>query len=124
MGLLAHPQQLLVVLGQGCGVLWGPQWALLALPGTTVPGEGRGCPLLKCPPRRNPLALPFVGLYGLLILLLMAIDLCHFYRTRRCHLRRLLPCACRVVRRALRGHRASARPSSGAPRLTRPSRGC
>ncbi|KAF4792585.1 Protein unc-45 A [Turdus rufiventris] len=44
---------------------------------------------------RNPLALPFVGLYGLLILLLMAIDLCHFYRTRRCHLRRLLPCACR-----------------------------
>ncbi|XP_042660225.1 protein shisa-like-1a, partial [Tyto alba] len=37
---------------------------------------------------RNPLALPFVGLYGLLVLLLMAVDLCHFYRTRRC---RLLP---------------------------------
>ncbi|KAM7039224.1 protein shisa-like-1 [Acridotheres tristis] len=73
---------------------------------------------------RNPLALPFVGLYGLLVLLLMAIDLCHFYRTRRCHLRRLLPCACRVARRAPRGHRASTRPFHGAPRLTRPSRGC
>ncbi|XP_021397528.2 protein shisa-like-1 [Lonchura striata] len=45
---------------------------------------------------RNPLALPFVGLYGLLVLLLMAIDLCHFYWTRRCHLGRLLPRACRV----------------------------
>ncbi|XP_040456164.1 protein shisa-like-1a [Falco naumanni] len=42
---------------------------------------------------RNPLALPFVGLYGLLILLLMAVDLFHFYRTRRCRLGRLLPCA-------------------------------
>ncbi|XP_063201457.1 uncharacterized protein LOC134520286, partial [Chroicocephalus ridibundus] len=40
---------------------------------------------------RNPLALPFVGLYGLLILLLMAVDLFHFYRTRRCRLGRLLP---------------------------------
>ncbi|KAM6125416.1 protein shisa-like-1 [Phoenicopterus ruber ruber] len=40
---------------------------------------------------RNPLALPFVGLYGLLILLLMAVDLFHFYRTRRCRLSRLLP---------------------------------
>uniref|UniRef100_A0A8D0EQC3 Unc-45 myosin chaperone A n=1 Tax=Strix occidentalis caurina TaxID=311401 RepID=A0A8D0EQC3_STROC len=34
------------------------------------------------PPARNPLALPFVGLYGLLVLLLMAVDLFHFYRTR------------------------------------------
>ncbi|KAM6341374.1 protein shisa-like-1a [Podargus strigoides] len=41
---------------------------------------------------RNPLALPFVGLYGLLALLLMAVDLFHFYRTRRCRLGRLLPC--------------------------------
>ncbi|PKK16570.1 hypothetical protein A306_00000273, partial [Columba livia] len=29
---------------------------------------------------RNPLALPFVGLYGLLVLLLMAVDLLHFYQ--------------------------------------------
>ncbi|KAM9181967.1 protein shisa-like-1a [Mergus octosetaceus] len=41
---------------------------------------------------RNPLALPFVGLYGLLVLVLMALDLVHFYRTKRCSLGRLLPC--------------------------------
>uniref|UniRef100_A0A8C3BQZ8 Shisa N-terminal domain-containing protein n=1 Tax=Cairina moschata TaxID=8855 RepID=A0A8C3BQZ8_CAIMO len=41
---------------------------------------------------RNPLALPFVGLYGLLVLALMALDLVHFYRTKRCSLGRLLPC--------------------------------
>ncbi|XP_030312529.1 protein shisa-like-1a [Calypte anna] len=40
----------------------------------------------------NPLALPFVALYGLLILVLMAVDLLHFYRTHRCCLGRLLPC--------------------------------
>ncbi|RMB94140.1 hypothetical protein DUI87_28945 [Hirundo rustica rustica] len=56
---------------------------------------------------RNPLALPFVGLYGLLVLLLMAIDLCHFYRTRRCHLRHLLPCGCRVSRGPPGGHLAA-----------------
>ncbi|XP_072726301.1 protein shisa-like-1a [Ciconia boyciana] len=44
---------------------------------------------------RDPLALPFVGLYGLLVLLLMAVDLFHFCRTRRCRLGRLLPRACR-----------------------------
>ncbi|XP_064311881.1 protein shisa-like-1 [Phalacrocorax carbo] len=42
---------------------------------------------------RNPLALPFVALYGLLVLLLMAVDLFHFYHTQRCRLGRLLPCA-------------------------------
>ncbi|XP_061856424.1 protein shisa-like-1a [Colius striatus] len=48
---------------------------------------------------RNPLALPFVGLYGLLIVLLMALDLFHFYRTRRRRIsRRLLPCARRPPR--------------------------
>ncbi|XP_068059448.1 protein shisa-like-1 [Anomalospiza imberbis] len=73
---------------------------------------------------RNPLALPFVGLYGLLVLLLMAIDLCHFYWTRRCHLSRLLPCACRVPRGPPGGQLASTRPSHGAPRVTRPSQGC
>ncbi|XP_056356004.1 uncharacterized protein LOC130257480 [Oenanthe melanoleuca] len=73
---------------------------------------------------RNPLALPFVGLYGLLVLLLMAIDLCHFCRSRRCHLRRLLPGACRAARRAPRGHRAGTRPARGAAGLTRPSRAC
>ncbi|KAM6119562.1 protein shisa-like-1a [Pterocles gutturalis] len=40
---------------------------------------------------RNPLALPFVGLYGLVVLLLMALDLAHFCWTRHCRLARLLP---------------------------------
>ncbi|XP_052528302.1 protein shisa-like-1 [Tympanuchus pallidicinctus] len=40
---------------------------------------------------RHPLALPFVGLYGLLVLLLVALDLAHFYRTQRCALGRRLP---------------------------------
>ncbi|XP_041274433.1 protein shisa-like-1, partial [Onychostruthus taczanowskii] len=73
---------------------------------------------------RNPLALPFVGLYGLLVLLLMAVDLCHFCWTRRCHLSRLLPRACRGPRGAPRGHPARSRPSRRAPGLTRPSQGC
>nr|XP_021397528.1 protein shisa-like-1 [Lonchura striata domestica] len=73
---------------------------------------------------RNPLALPFVGLYGLLVLLLMALDLCHFYWTRRCHLGRLLPRACRVPRGLPRGRPAGARPSHRVPRGTRPGRGC
>ncbi|XP_057225833.1 protein shisa-like-1 [Malurus melanocephalus] len=73
---------------------------------------------------RNPLALPFVGLYGLLVLLLMAIDLCHFYRTRRCHLSRLLPRACRMPCGRRRGSVAGTRPSRGVHRLTRPSQGC
>ncbi|XP_053933756.1 protein shisa-like-1a [Cuculus canorus] len=45
---------------------------------------------------RHPLALPFAALYGLLILLLMAIDLIHFCRTRRCHISHILPCACHL----------------------------
>ncbi|XP_029814614.1 protein shisa-like-1 [Manacus vitellinus] len=73
---------------------------------------------------RNPLALPFVGLYGLLVLLLMAIDLCHFYWTRRCHLGRLLPCAHCPPCRPRGGHLPRAQPSHGAPSLPRPSRGC
>ncbi|XP_059338358.1 protein shisa-like-1 [Ammospiza nelsoni] len=73
---------------------------------------------------RNPLALPFVGLYGLLVLVLMAIDLCHFYRSRRCRLRRLLPRGCCVPRGAPRGHPARTRAPHGAPRVTRPGRGC
>ncbi|XP_041895057.1 protein shisa-like-1 isoform X2 [Corvus kubaryi] len=73
---------------------------------------------------RNPLALPFVGVYGLLVLLLMAIDLCHFYWTRRCHLGRLLPCACRVPCAPPGGHLAGTRPCHRAATLTRPSRGC
>ncbi|XP_069723150.1 protein shisa-like-1a [Phaenicophaeus curvirostris] len=44
---------------------------------------------------RHPLALPFAGLYGLLILLLMAVDLIHFCRTRHCRLSRFVPCTCR-----------------------------
>ncbi|XP_033929773.1 protein shisa-like-1a [Melopsittacus undulatus] len=55
---------------------------------------------------RNPLALPFVGLYGLLILLLMAIDLVHFYRTRSC---RLLPLGSRLPRGLPGGHRLLSR---------------
>ncbi|XP_027544336.1 protein shisa-like-1 [Neopelma chrysocephalum] len=73
---------------------------------------------------RNPLALPFVGLYGLLVLLLMAIDLCHFYWTRRCHLGRLLPCARCPPCRPRGGPPPCAQPSHGAPSLPRPSRGC
>ncbi|XP_018863516.1 protein shisa-like-1 [Parus major] len=73
---------------------------------------------------RHPLALPFVGLYGLLVLLLMAIDLCHFYWTRRCHLRHLLPRACRVPRGPPGRHLAGPRLPHGAPRLTRPGQGC
>ncbi|XP_041574306.2 protein shisa-like-1 [Taeniopygia guttata] len=73
---------------------------------------------------RNPLALPFVGLYGLLVLLLMAIDLCHFYWSRRCRLSRLLPRACRVPRGTPRGHPPAARPAHRGPRGARPSQGC
>uniref|UniRef100_A0A8C8BH64 Unc-45 myosin chaperone A n=1 Tax=Otus sunia TaxID=257818 RepID=A0A8C8BH64_9STRI len=58
---------------------------------------------------RNPLALPFVGLYGLLVLLLMAVDLFHFYRTRRCHLGRLLPRTCRLPRRPPGGRQTHSR---------------
>ncbi|KAM6060084.1 uncharacterized protein LJ206_014507 [Theristicus caerulescens] len=61
------------------------QLALEALTGVNL--SSRAGPGLL----RNPLALPFVGLYGLLVLLLMALDLLHFYRTRRCRLARLLP---------------------------------
>lgn len=32
-----------------------------------------------------------MGLYGLLVLLLVALDLAHFYRTQRCALGRRLP---------------------------------
>ncbi|KAM4661681.1 protein shisa-like-1a [Amazona ochrocephala] len=79
---------------------------------------------------RNPLALPFVGLYGILILLLMAIDLVHFYRTRRCRLGRLLPLGCRLLPLGCRlpgglpgGHRLRSR--SRQPRGTgAPGRGC
>ncbi|XP_071298155.1 protein shisa-like-1 [Agelaius tricolor] len=73
---------------------------------------------------RNPLALPFVGLYGLLVLVLMAIDLCHFYWSRRCRLRRLLPRGCCVPRGAPRGRPAGTRAPHGAPRVTRPGQGC
>ncbi|XP_051484521.1 protein shisa-like-1 [Apus apus] len=68
---------------------------------------------------RNPLALPFVGLYGLLILLLMAVDLLHFYRTRHCRLGRLLPCG------PPGGGRPCCRPHRGSGGLpTAPGRGC
>lgn len=61
------------------------------------------------PPRRHPLALPFVGLYGLLVLLLVALDLAHFYRTQRCALGRRLPRArCLPCR--------SSSPAAAAPR--------
>ncbi|XP_030084346.1 protein shisa-like-1 [Serinus canaria] len=73
---------------------------------------------------RNPLALPFVALYGLLVLLLMAIDLCHFYWTHRSRLSRLLPRAFRVPRGSPRGHPAGSRAPHGAPRVTRPGQGC
>ncbi|XP_071424183.1 protein shisa-like-1 [Pithys albifrons albifrons] len=73
---------------------------------------------------RNPLALPFVGFYGLLVLLLMAIDLCHFYRTRRCHLGRLLPCARCPSRRPPGEHAARAQPFHGVPSVAPPSRSC
>uniref|UniRef100_A0A8V0X6G8 Uncharacterized protein n=1 Tax=Gallus gallus TaxID=9031 RepID=A0A8V0X6G8_CHICK len=54
----------------------------------------------------HPLALPFVGLYGLLVLILVALDLAHFYRTQRCALgRRLLRAPCLPCRS----------PSSAAP---------
>ncbi|XP_074900117.1 protein shisa-like-1 [Buteo buteo] len=62
---------------------------------------------------RNPLALPFVGLYGLLILLLMAVDLFHFYRTRRCRLGRLLPRACRPPCRPPGRRQPRSRPPCG-----------
>ncbi|XP_061232597.1 protein shisa-like-1 [Neopsephotus bourkii] len=72
---------------------------------------------------RNPLALPFVGLYGLLILLLMAIDLVHFYRTRHCRLGRLLPWGRRLPSSLPGGHRLRSR--SPQPRGTgAPGRGC
>ncbi|KAM6351467.1 uncharacterized protein FN964_008024 [Alca torda] len=66
---------------------------------------------------RNPLALPFVGLYGLLVLLLMAADLFHFYRTRRCRLGRLLPRARRPPRARPGG---APSPLPAAPRCRRP----
>ncbi|XP_029869876.2 protein shisa-like-1 [Aquila chrysaetos chrysaetos] len=62
---------------------------------------------------RNPLALPFVGLYGLLVLLLMAVDLLHFYRTRRCRLGRLLPRACRPPCRPPGRRQPRSRPPCG-----------
>ncbi|XP_025943141.1 protein shisa-like-1 [Apteryx rowi] len=58
---------------------------------------------------RNPLALPFVGLYGLLVLLLMAVDLLHFHRRQRCRLGRLLPCS------RPEGRPPCSRPPCGAP---------
>lgn len=76
------------------------------------------------PPRRNPLALPFVGLYGLFIILLMAVDLIHFYRTRRCRLGRLLPRACRPPCRHPGGARPRSRLPPGAPGPTPPGRVC
>ncbi|XP_074736111.1 uncharacterized protein LOC141948046 [Strix uralensis] len=72
---------------------------------------------------RNPLALPFVGLYGLLVLLLMAVDLFHFYRTRRCHLGRLLPRTCRLPRRPPGGHQTCSRTPRGPGGLLLPPRG-
>lgn len=65
---------------------------------------------MAAPPRRNPLALPFVGLYGLLVLLLMAVDLLHFYQTRRCGLCRLLPRARRTSRTTPGGRLSRSRP--------------
>ncbi|OPJ70244.1 hypothetical protein AV530_019434 [Patagioenas fasciata monilis] len=59
---------------------------------------------------RNPLALPFVGLYGLLVLLLMAVDLLHFYRTRRCGLGRILPRARHPSRTTPGGRLSRSRP--------------
>ncbi|KAM9224182.1 protein shisa-like-1a [Leptosomus discolor] len=75
---------------------------------------------------RNPLALPFVGLYGLLVLLLMAIDLFHFYWTRRCRLGRLLSCARRPPRGPPVGRPPRSRPPRGPGRLPPPplSRAC
>ncbi|KAM9637525.1 protein shisa-like-1 [Morphnus guianensis] len=78
---------------------------------------------------RNPLALPVVGLYGLLVLLLMAVDLFHFYRTRRCRLGRLLPRACRPPCRPPGRRQPRSRPPCG-PRapgglsLPPPGRAC
>ncbi|XP_076204787.1 protein shisa-like-1 [Aptenodytes patagonicus] len=84
---------------------------------------------------RNPLALPFVGLYGLLVLLLMAVDLFHFYRTRRCRLGRLLPRAGCPPCGPPGGRQPRSRPSRstrlpgrlpphGAPGPTPPGRAC
>ncbi|KAM9270459.1 protein shisa-like-1a [Cariama cristata] len=73
---------------------------------------------------RNPLALPFVGLYGLLVLLLMAVDLFHFYRTRRCHLAGLLPRACRSPCGLPGGCQLRSRPPRDAPGPTRSGRAC
>ncbi|XP_074457342.1 protein shisa-like-1a [Larus michahellis] len=73
---------------------------------------------------RNPLALPFVGLYGLLILLLMAVDLFHFYRTRRCRLGRLLPRARRPPRARPGGPRPRSRLPPGAAGPAPPGRVC
>lgn len=39
---------------KGCGVLWSPQWALVALRSTIVLLEGHGCPLLMCPTPQEP----------------------------------------------------------------------
>ncbi|XP_054693143.1 protein shisa-like-1 [Grus americana] len=68
---------------------------------------------------RNPLALPFVGLYGLLVLLLMAVDLFHFYRTQRCRLSHLLP----RVRCPPSGPPGGHQPRSRPPRSSRAPRG-
>ncbi|KAM9275350.1 protein shisa-like-1 [Morus bassanus] len=86
---------------------------------------------------RNPLALPFVGLYGLFVLLLVAVDLFHFYRTQRCRLGRLLPCARRPPCGPRGGRQPHSRPPHsarapgglpppprGAPDLTEPGRAC
>ncbi|XP_074012072.1 uncharacterized protein [Numenius arquata] len=73
---------------------------------------------------RNPLALPFVGLYGLLVLLLMALDLFHFYRTRRCRLGRLLPRARRPPCGSAGGARPRSRLPPGAPGPEPPGRVC
>ncbi|KAM6058998.1 protein shisa-like-1a [Chlamydotis macqueenii] len=72
---------------------------------------------------RNPLALPGVGLYGLLVLLLMAVDLFHFYRTRRCCLGRPLPRARRPRRGTLRGSQPRSRPRRAPAGLPLPPRG-
>ncbi|XP_062439974.1 protein shisa-like-1 [Rhea pennata] len=64
---------------------------------------------------RNPLALPVVGLYGVLVLLLMAVDLLHFHHRQRCHLSRLLPRG-----RLTPPARSPGSPRSPAPRAERP----
>ncbi|XP_068000442.1 protein shisa-like-1 [Melanerpes formicivorus] len=75
---------------------------------------------------QNPLALPFVGLYGLFVVLLMAIDLFHFYQTR-CYRRcRVLPRTCCPPRSLSEGQPPCSQPAPGLSGLPAapPGRAC